>query len=224
VLLNQAPAPVFISFPASPVVGEQVTFVYSSTGGTASIDWDLDGDGEFDDAHGPSATRTFPAPGTYQVGLRVTDLDGLVSTSTRTITVRLPNPSRVIGPIVPATSYPKLMAPFPIVRISGRTAPGGAHITLLEVIAPAGAKVSVHCAGKSCPFHRWRRIVGSKRLIVKPLRGRFLRAGVKLEVRVYKQGVIGKYTRIVIRRHKAPARRDLCLPPGSSKASACPST
>jgi hypothetical protein len=224
VLLNWVPPAAFVSFPASPVVGEEVTFVYSSAGGTTSIDWDLNGDGAFDDAQGPSATRAFPAPGTYEVGLRVTDLDGLVSTSTRTITVGLPGSSRVIDSIPPAPSYPRLMAPFPIVRISGRTAPGGAHINLLEVLAPSGAKVTVRCAGKGCPFRRWRKTVGSKTLIVKALRGRFLRAGVRLEVRVYKKGVIGKYTRIVIRKHKEPARHDLCLSPGSSRPSACPST
>ena len=34
--------------------------------------WDLNGDGLFEEAIGPSATVTFPVPGLYQVSLQVT--------------------------------------------------------------------------------------------------------------------------------------------------------
>ena len=33
---------------------------------------------------------------------------------------------------------------------------------------------------------------------------------------------VGKYTLFVIRRHRAPDRSDLCLPPGSTKPAQCP--
>jgi hypothetical protein len=204
-------------------VGQPVTFAYSLGGAVAAIDWDLNGDGIFDDAHGAFAVRAFPAPGVYRIGLRVTDLDGLVGTATRTITVglpfSLPGVVPVFGPLAP-----RLIAPFPIVRITGRTAPHGAHIDLLEVVAPAGTKVTAHCTGRGCPFRKWRRIVRSKALIIKPLRGRYLRAGAKLEVRASRPGRIGKYTRIVIRKRKPPVRRDLCLAPGKSAPSQCPTT
>jgi hypothetical protein len=225
VLLNGValPSAAFVSYPALPVIGQEVTFAYSSPGGIQALDWDLNGDGVFDDAHGPTAVRIFAAPGAYPITLRVTDIDGVISTGTRLISVGVPagpSPVNRIG----APSRPQLMAPFPIVRITGRTAPHGARIKALEVVAPRGAKVTVRCGGKGCPFRRWQRAVGSKALVVGKLSGRYLRAGVTLEVRVYKSGAIGKFTRMVIRKQKAPARNDLCLLPGSSAGSRCPST
>lgn len=48
--------------------------------------WDLDNDGGYDDGSGVTITTTFSEPGTYDVGLSVTDA-GLSSTDTVTITV-----------------------------------------------------------------------------------------------------------------------------------------
>jgi hypothetical protein len=47
----------------------------------------LDGDGQFDDANGMLVTTSFPHPGEYHVGLRVSDGDGLSAIDTLTITV-----------------------------------------------------------------------------------------------------------------------------------------
>ena len=225
VLLNAVTPATFVSFPASPVVGDQITFAYSSAGAIDALDWDLDGSGTFDDGHGPTASRAFAAAGTYPISLRVTDLDGAVTTSTQMIVVG--TPVALLGaaaPVVSALSFPALMAPFPIVRVTGRTAIRGARIRELVVLAPEGAKVTVRCSGKGCPFKSWRRLVGSKRLAIKPLSGRFLLAGITLEVRVYKPDLIGKYTRLVIRKRKPPTRTDLCLAANSSSASKCPTT
>jgi hypothetical protein len=223
VLLNGVAPPLsgFVGFPAAPVAGQQVTFAYSAVGPIATIDWDLNGDGVFDDAHGATAARVFAAPGTYPVSLRVTDVDGLATTTTRLIAVGLATPS-LLRSAPPAG--PSLISPFPIVRVSGRTSPRGARIKALEVFAPSGARITVDCVGKGCPFHKWRRTIGAKTLSVDPLRGRFLNAGATLQVRVYKTGLIGKYTRIVIRKLKPPTRNDLCLAPGKSTASRCPAS
>ena len=51
---------------------------------------------------------------------------------------------------------------------------------------------------------------------------RFLPAGTVLQVRVTRQGSIGKYASFVIRAHSAPSRNDLCLMPGRTKPAACP--
>jgi hypothetical protein len=224
VLLNGVAPPfsAFVSFPAAPAVGQQVMFAYSAVGPIAAMDWDLNADGTFDDAHGPTAARAFALAGTYPVSLRVTDLDGLTTTTTRLIAVGLSAP--VIGRIGLAPSAPTLISPFPIIRVTGRTTPRGARIKALEVFAPSGARVTVDCSGKRCPFHKWRRTAGSKTLTVDPLKGRFLPAGVTLQVRVYKAGLIGKYTRLVIRKLKPPGRSDLCLAPGKSTASQCPAS
>jgi PKD repeat protein len=49
--------------------------------------WDLDGDGEYDDATGATVDYTFPDNGTYTVGVSVTDDDGGSATGTATVTV-----------------------------------------------------------------------------------------------------------------------------------------
>ena len=50
---------------------------------------------------------------------------------------------------------------------------------------------------------------------------RFLRAGVRLTIRVTQPGFIGKYTRVEIRSSRPPLRRDRCLAPGSSAPVEC---
>jgi hypothetical protein len=52
-----------------------------------SYAWDLDGDGQYDDATGVNASLTAATPGTYVVGVQATDADGAVSTDSATITI-----------------------------------------------------------------------------------------------------------------------------------------
>ena len=52
-----------------------------------SYQWDLDNDGEYDDATGVAASFNAVASGTYVVGVEVTDSDGGVGTDTATVTV-----------------------------------------------------------------------------------------------------------------------------------------
>jgi hypothetical protein len=114
------------------------------------------------------------------------------------------------------------------VRIAGRILRGGTLIRLLSVHAPLGAKVSIRCSGRGCPFAKQVRTTGSgptarvtKQVRVRRLE-RLLRPGVIVRVFVTRAGVIGKYTRFEIRRRKPPARVDRCLNPGSSRPVACP--
>ena len=51
---------------------------------------------------------------------------------------------------------------------------------------------------------------------------RSLKAGVVLDIRVWKSGEIGKYTSFAIRLDKLPVRTDTCLNPANSKPMACP--
>jgi hypothetical protein len=53
---------------------------------------------------------------------------------------------------------------------------------------------------------------------------RRLPAGTVLRVSVTKPGTIGKFTRFILRRGTAPARRDLCLRDGARGPSACPAS
>jgi hypothetical protein len=120
----------------------------------------------------------------------------------------------------PRTSpAPRLMLPRPIIRVRGYLTRTGAHVTLLTARAPAGARVRVRCSGRSCPRPRWAR---AATLLHLGLYERTLRAGTRLVITVTKPGRIGKHTVLVIRRGKAPARRDRCLWPGSTIPRRCP--
>jgi hypothetical protein len=125
------------------------------------------------------------------------------------------------------------MQPFPIVRIAGIETGNGVRVRLLTVQAPLSAKVVVTCAGKGCKTKSESRVATasskskSKAGAVTLAFQRFerpLRAGVVLQIRVSKEGEIGKYTSFTIRKHKLPLRSDACLTPTSSKPIACPTS
>ncbi|EMI53431.1 extracellular nuclease [Rhodopirellula sallentina SM41] len=77
--------------PYSDTVGGTITLSGSDstdTDGTiAAYAWDLDNDGEFDDATGETTIYSATTAGTFTVGLQITDNDGAISTDTATITV-----------------------------------------------------------------------------------------------------------------------------------------
>ena len=91
VAVNTAPTASFTASPNPATVGQTVQL---NAGGSSDRDgtistyaWDLDNDGQFDDASGATATRSFAAAGTYTVGLRVTDNRGATGTATSVVTV-----------------------------------------------------------------------------------------------------------------------------------------
>jgi len=66
-----------------------VTGIGSSDPGNdiVSYDWDLDNDGQYDDASGVNASFSSAVAGVFTVGVKVTDADGAVSYDSATITV-----------------------------------------------------------------------------------------------------------------------------------------
>jgi hypothetical protein len=117
----------------------------------------------------------------------------------------------------PATSALRYLLPFPVVRVKGALATGGARIRLLRVRAPATAKVYARCWSGGCRVERRERGGGRIRALE-----RFVRAGTRITIRVTRRGMIGKYVRLLVRDGKAPARRDACLLPGGSRPAKCP--
>ena len=114
-----------------------------------------------------------------------------------------------------------MLRPFPVVRIRGWLTRVGARVTLLTVRAPRGVQIAARCRGRSCPVRRVARTASVTRTRLRPLQ-RGLRAGTRLDISVRKTGYIGKWTTIVIRRGRPPARADRCVYPGARRPAPCP--
>jgi hypothetical protein len=207
----------FTVSPADPRVGQTVRFVSSSCdpdGRVARQAWDLDGDGAYDDAHGSTATASFPSPGAREIGLAVTARNGQTDTRRRTLVIdtdyALPRPPQA-----------RLMSPFPVVRLAGQLTAGGADVRLFAVRGPVCSKAEVTCSGDGCPARRQKKFVGRGRLRF-PRFERRLPAGTVLAIRITKADLIGKITRFTVREGGAPRRVDRCLRPNQRKPSRCP--
>jgi hypothetical protein len=210
------PTALFSWVPTSPHTGEAVSLLSSSTDAATTITnfaWDLAGSGTF--AAGTSVMSTsFSTPGKHLVQLRVTDANGLSSVASEAIAVT-PRPL-------------PLMRPFPIVRIVATYSAARVKLKLLSVQASAGARISVQCRGRGCPVKSQTHVAAAGKRGSAPVEFRRLErslpAGVVLEIRVSKPGVIGKYTRFTIRRGKLPSRLDACLSATGTKPITCPTS
>jgi PKD repeat protein len=245
--INAPPVPGFTWDPFSPFANDWVDLVSTSSdeeGPLADQTWDLDGDGKFGDASGASVRYPFTQPGTYTVGLRVTDSDGVVRATTQQIVVQArppdpgPDPGSPADPgggsipgtdpgapdspsDTPPAARPRPMSPFPIVRIAGAILERGTLIRVLSVRAPRGSRVRVLCRGKGCPVGSVARTSATS-VTRFPRFERRLRAGIRLHLFVRQPGRIGKYTRFLIRAGAAPKRLDRCLFPGRRAPARCP--
>jgi PKD repeat protein len=224
-VVNALPRASFTTSPASPLAGDVVRLSSTSSdpdGALATQRWDLDGDGQFDDAGGDVVFATFDRPGTHDVGLRVTDERGATSIAVEKLTVR-------------ATSQP---APLGVlqgvrVRITGNlTKAGHTRIKRLYVRAPRGASIVVRCRDRRGSRARSRRtrLRCKAREVSTTSHGRtvrfrklegVLRAGTRITVAVRREGAIGRYTRFSLRRGRPPARIERCLEPGARGPSRC---
>jgi hypothetical protein len=86
-----------------------------------------------------------------------------------------------------------------------------------------GTSVQLSCRGRGCPFSKAHSVAFKRgRANVHRLLGhKHLRPGNVLELRVTRAGTIGKVLRFKIRRNRAPAITQLCMPPGATRPSAC---
>jgi PKD repeat protein len=211
---NRLPVAQFSISDLEPEVGEQIalrSFSYDPDGAVVSQRWDLDGDGDFDEnATGRTAFTTFLRAGPKILRLRVEDSSGAFQTETLNITVKKR-----------PRSTPLLMNPFPVIRFAGTVTARGARVRTLEVQAPRRSKITVRCAGKTCPAKRFTRTSATRRFRFKRMAG-FLKAGTAITVAVRKGNLIGKHTRWLVRGGKLPKRKDLCLYPRRSKPAPCP--
>jgi PKD repeat protein len=217
VVVNAVPRAGFTVAPENAFLDDNVTLSSTSAdpdGPLTAQEWDLDNDGQFDDANAAVVTARFARAGTYPLALRVTDSRGATTTTTGQVTVNN-------RPILPPPPTPLLSG----VVIEGRFLlfRRDTKVKSLRVRAPAGSKISVRCLGKkNCPKRMTKTSKGSKKLPFKKLQRKF-RPKTKLIITVTKSGFIGRQTTFTMRRRKPPLRRDLCLNPGAKTATPCPS-
>lgn len=219
VLGNRPPTASFTVSPEQPGVGDTVELASTSVdpdGEELQSTWDLDGDGEYDDAAGPGARVLVERTGTVSVGLRVVDDEGGVDISRRDIAVL--DRGNEPAPVAQKPA-PRMLSPFPSVRIAGSLTRRGARFRVVSVSAPKGARVTWACAARRC--RAGGRVGTGRALRIRALQREFP-AGATFEVRVTRRGWIGKYTRVKVLSKRGPARRDLCLAAGSKRPTACP--
>jgi PKD repeat protein len=104
---NKLPVAGFTVAPAQPYTGGDTVLTSTATdpdGSIAAQAWDLDGDGQYDDATGPTAHVTFTTPGAHAVALRVRDERAGVATARQTLTVLqggIPGAAFAVDPATP---------------------------------------------------------------------------------------------------------------------------
>jgi hypothetical protein len=180
---------------------------------------DNDGDGKVDFPADPGCAgsadndETEAAP---QTAVTPLDAAGTGGAPAAPAPVVLAAPVAVAAPV----AGPRLLTPFPIVRLRGVRTPAGITIDLLSVRAPSGTVVKLRCRGDRCPFVRRRVVSRGPILRFRDLGARPL-VRVTLEVRATKSGYIGKFTRFRFRPGRFPLRSDACLMPGRSAPTAC---
>jgi PKD repeat protein len=210
---NRGPTASFSYSPAVPRLGDTIALTSTSTdpdGPITSIRWDLDADGQFDDAAGATAQITPQHRGAHRVAIAVTDANGATDTGRQVIQVQ-----------------PRLLdslSPFPVVRLTGSVRRDGkTDVARFAVHGPRGARVTARCIGSvDCPFHSRTEKIGKRgRVKLTALQRRF-GAKTTLEVFVTQKQLIGKFTRFKLRQHKPPKRVDRCVKGNDLKPIHCP--
>ena len=93
-----APTPTVTANAGGPYTGEEGSTITldasksSAESGNASYAWDLDGNGDYDDATGPTAEASFAENGSYSANVMVTDETGQFDTEGATINVENADP------------------------------------------------------------------------------------------------------------------------------------
>ena len=173
--------------------------------------WDLDGNGSYNDASGPSIARAYGV-GSHVVSLLVTDSEGDSAFVSQTLNVTTP-PAQVAGT---ATGGSRFLSPFPIVRISGDdprprhpAAPSDGHCSAGLYCYRELSRRRAARSGARAAWSSRARTAASRATQVMRL-SRFeshtLRAGTVIKLFITKANTIGKYTRFKIRSRKPPAR------------------
>jgi len=212
VTVDTPPVAALVFAPSSPVAGDTVLFASSSTdpdGPIASTAWDLNGDGVYGDASGPVASKRFDAPGSYTVGVRVTDAQGATAFALAQVNVR---------PVTPVLGVLQNV----LIQMAGSVTGSKTRVRRLYVRAPAGAAETVSCHGHGCPARPRTRLSRGHRLRFRYLERRAYGKGARIVVAVTMPGFIDRVTTFKMRAGRPPLRLDRCRLPGQTKLTRCP--
>jgi PKD repeat protein len=247
--VDQLPVPSFTFSPTSPVAGQRVDLASTSTdpdgaGDIAALNWDLTGSGKFADASGGNLSVVFPAAGSYSVGLQATDTAGIMIHTYRTVSVRVASSGSGSGSSSSGGSSPFKIAIVSDsgssltaanaassrlsvlagvrVAVAGRVSRSFTKITKLVVAAPPGARVTGRCRGGGCHVKSESHRAGQSGSVRLRRFERTYRVGTRIVISITKSGQIGKQIVFTTRSGQAPARRELCLKPGTKHAQKCP--
>jgi trypsin len=125
---ERLPAAAFVAG-GSTQAGVPVTFTSSSHPDFTTFRWDLDGDGDFDDASGAAASQTYATAGTRRVGLEATTAWGHRSTAHRDVAIvastspsPAPSPSAPFPPPADTVAPRTMITRGPVARTRARIA------------------------------------------------------------------------------------------------------
>lgn len=217
--------------PLGATTDDSPLFEFSVGGGAASFDCSIDqGTPSFGacSSAGSHVVTQRLADGAYTFRVRATDTAGNTTVATRSFTVAtgaVKLPTQQPSPVT--ASAPRLLSPFPLVRLAGGLTRRGVKVSTLTVRAPSGALVRVRvqprCAKNArCAAKLGSATIGKKGVVRFKRLELSYREGTTIQIRVSQGSLIGKYTRFVVRRGKAPKRQDQCLTPGAKRGSTCP--
>jgi glucose/arabinose dehydrogenase len=149
---NSPPHAAFTANPSSGIPPLTVSFdgrvsTDSDPGDVLTYAWDLDGDGDLDDATSPTTTHTYDTAGSYTVRLRVTDVAGASDTVDQVIRVGNAPPVPVIDT---PTDGSTVAVGEPVAFSGSATDP---DVGALPAAALSWSADVLHCADTGCHRH-----------------------------------------------------------------------
>ncbi len=152
-----APPTVTIGDATGVVAGSATTLRATATdptsgGGIATVTWDLDADGVFDDATGVQPSWTPADAGDRPVRVRVTDTDGMVAVNQRTVTVAAAGgttggPTETTTPSGGAATPPTAAPPLATPAVPATTSPATRVRARLTRVSAQGARGTLRVRG-----------------------------------------------------------------------------
>lgn len=150
---DSGPVPLFLTVDATASYDDD-------EGDLLSFDWDVDGDGQFDDASGAFQSGPLPEPGVYDLAVRVTDLEG--ASDVASVQVIAGNTRPVAQILSPGPGFEWAVGDTVTLLGAGTDADDGA-------IDPATMEWEVvlhHCPGLECHTHPVTSVSGVDQLTI----------------------------------------------------------